>query len=137
MSQRIIPDTCKDMSLTHDLPDQVDRFICQNTECLVNEKYVQQVLEIEKQAQKIAQNAVHQAEQLPIQAKREAEALVEQARTEARAEADQLVGQAEAKAESERILIEAEASAERMEALAMTHFDRAVTFVLNRLVGRE
>jgi vacuolar-type H+-ATPase subunit H len=103
----------------------------------MNEKYIQQVLEIEKQAQGIQEEARLEAEQLPVRAQREAEALTEQARTKARTEADQLVNQAEAKAECEQILANAQEAAERMETLAMTHFDRAVTYVLDQLVGQE
>ncbi len=103
----------------------------------MNEKYIHQVLEIEKQAQSIYEEAVREAEHLPVRAQREAEALIEQAQALAQAEADHLVNQAEAKAKCEQILSNAQDTVKQMEALAMTHFDRAVTYVLNQLVGRE
>ena len=46
----------------------------------MNEKHIQQVLEIEKQAQEIQEAAVREAQQLPILAEQEAQALVEKAK---------------------------------------------------------
>ncbi len=103
----------------------------------MNEKHIQKILEIEKQAQGIQEEAMREAKQLPVRAQREAESLIEQVRADAQAEADRLVNRAEAKIECERIVADAQEAASRMEALAMTHFDRAVTYVLNQLVGRE
>ena len=103
----------------------------------MNERYIQKVLEIEKQAQSIQEEARREAEQLPVRAQREAEALIEQERAKAKEEADRLVSHAEAKTECEQILANARDAASRMETLATTHFDRAVTYVLDQLVGQE
>ena len=103
----------------------------------VNEERLQQVLEIEKQADAIYRNAAHEAEQLPAQARKEGQTLIEQARAEAQKQARQMVDQAQETEECVRILDEANQDADRMRALAMAHFDRAVTFVLDRLTGRE
>jgi len=102
----------------------------------LNEERVRQILEIEKQAQDIHDAAVREAEQLPIQAEKEARAIIEKARIEAQEEARRLIANAQAQEECARILAQAEKEAERMEALAMSHFDRAVNYVLDQVVGR-
>ena len=103
----------------------------------MNEERLQQILELEKRADAIYQDAAQQAEQLPAQAHKQGQALIEQARAEAQKKARQMIDQAQETEECGRILDEANQGADRMKALAMAHFDRAVTFVLNRLTGRE
>ncbi len=103
----------------------------------LNEKRIQQVLEIEKQADAIHAKALNQAAQIPLQAEQEAQALIEKARTEAEAEARKIVEEAQCDAECQRILQEAQERVRSSETLAMSNFDRAVNFVLARVVGRE
>jgi vacuolar-type H+-ATPase subunit H len=103
----------------------------------VNEQYIQKVLEIEKQAQEIQEEAQREAEQIPILAEDEAEELIEKARAEAEEEAHQMVESAQAKEEGAQILAEAEQDIQRLKALTMSHFDRAVNYVLDRVAGRE
>jgi len=102
---------------------------------IMNEKQIQQVLEIEKQAQEIHEAAVREAQQLPVQAEQEAQALIEKARVEAQAEAQKLVTQAQADDETGRILADAEETNKQMEAAAKKNFDRAVNYILERVVG--
>ena len=102
----------------------------------MNEKLIQQVYEIERQAQAIHEAALREAEQIPIQAEREARALIEKARVDAQEEARQLVANAQAQEECARILAHAEEEVRRMEALAMSHFDSAIAYVLNRVAGK-
>jgi vacuolar-type H+-ATPase subunit H len=103
----------------------------------VNEKQIQRVLEIEKQAQAIQEAALREAEQLPIQAEDEAEALIQKVRTEAEEEAHQLVGSVTLQEESDKILAEAEDNIRQLKTLTMSHFDRAVNYVLDEVAGRE
>jgi len=103
----------------------------------LNDKRVQQILAIEQQAQAIYDAAVREAEQLPVQAEKEAQALIEQARTEAQDEARQLVANAQAQEECAHILTQAETNAKQMEAAAASHFDHAVSYVLNQVAARE
>jgi vacuolar-type H+-ATPase subunit H len=103
----------------------------------MNEKYIQRVLEIEKKAQAIQEEAQREAEQLPILAEDEAEDFIEKARAEAEEEAHQLVENAQSKEQSARILSEAEENVQRLKTLTMSHFDRAVNYVLDRVAGRE
>ena len=103
----------------------------------MNEQRIQQILEIEKQAQTIHDAAIHDAEQLQKQAEQEAQTFLEKARAEAQEEAQRLTSDRQASDESERILAESEANSRQLETLAAQHFDRAVDFVLDRLIGRE
>ena len=102
----------------------------------MNEKLIDQVVQIEKQAQEIHEAARREGEQLPIQAEKEAQALIDKARSEAGAEARQLVANAQAQEESTRILEEAEEKGRQLEALATSNLDRAVAYVLERVAGR-
>jgi len=98
---------------------------------------IQQVVELEKQAQAIHDDATRQAEQLLIQAEKEARSLLEKNRADAQAEARAIVSKASADVEGERVLASAEESSRESEALAMSNFERAVAYVLDRVAGRE
>jgi len=102
----------------------------------MNEKHIQQVLEIEKQAQEIQEAAMKEAQQLPVIAEQEAQALIEKARAEAQQKAREMVSEVKADEESARILSETEEKNKQFEALAMSNFDRAVAYVLERVIGR-
>jgi V/A-type H+-transporting ATPase subunit G/H len=103
----------------------------------LNEQRIQQILGIEKQAQVIHEAAIRDAEQLQKQAEQEAQTLIEKARAEAQEEAQRLASDRQASDECERILAESEAKSRQLETRAAQHFDRAVDYVLNRLMGRE
>jgi vacuolar-type H+-ATPase subunit H len=103
----------------------------------LNEQRIRQVLEIENQAQAIHEAAVRDAEQLQKKANQEAQALVEKTRAEAQEEARRLVENAQASDERTRILAQSEEKSRQMETLATKHFDRAVGYVLDQLIGRE
>ena len=102
----------------------------------MNDKRIQEVIEIEKQADSIRENALKEAQQIPIEAEQEAQALIDKSRAEAEQEAHRLVAEARSEAESQRILSEAEDKIKRTDSLAKSNFDRAVTYVLSRIVGK-
>ncbi len=102
----------------------------------MNEKHIQQVLEIEKRAQEIHEAAMKEAQQLPVIAEQEAQALMEKAKAEAQQNAREMVSGVKAEEESARILSEVEEKNKQFEALATSNFDRAVSYVLERVVGR-
>lgn len=102
----------------------------------MNEKLIQQVLQIEKQAQEIRNAAIRDAEQLPILADQEAQLLIEKAKADAQKEARQMFAKAQAEEETARILTQAEEKNHQVEALAMSNFDRAVAYVVERVIGR-
>ncbi len=103
----------------------------------LNETRIQQVLDIEKQALVIHDTAVKEAEQLPIQAEMQTKALIELARSEAQEEASRVLANAQAEDECARILAQAKDSARRTEALAWSNLERAVSYVLARVIGKE
>lgn len=102
----------------------------------MNEKHIQQVLEIEKQAQELHDTAVKEAQQLPVLAEQESQALIENAKAEAQQQAREMVSQVKADEESARILSEVEEKNKKFEALAMSNSDSAVNYVLERVIGR-
>jgi cell division septum initiation protein DivIVA len=103
----------------------------------VNEKNIQQVLEIEKRAQEIHEAAMKEAQQLPVIAEQEAQALIEKAQAEAEQEARDMVSKVQAEEESARILEEIEEKNRQFESTAMNNLDRAVEYVLERVIGRS
>lgn len=102
----------------------------------MNENRIQQVLEIEKQAQEIHDVAVRDAQQLPIAADQEAQAILEKARAEAQEEVRQIINKAQAQEETARILSQAEERSRQSQAVAMSNFDRAVTYILDRVITK-
>ncbi len=103
----------------------------------MNENRIRQVLDIEKRAQENYDTALKEAQQLPAQAEQEAQDIVNKARSQAQEEARQIVTRAKAEGEVDRILAEAEEQNRQLEARAMSNFDRAVNYILDRVVGRE
>ena len=103
----------------------------------MNEKKIQQVLEIEKQAQAKHDKAVTEAEQIPVQADLEAQALLEKARADAQAEARAMVAKAQAKEEVDAILADVQSKIQEIDIHAQANMSRAVSYVLNRVVGKE
>ena len=102
----------------------------------MNERHIQQVLDIEKQAQEIHESALKEAQQLPVMAEQEAQALIEKAKAEAHQKAREMVAGVKADEENARILAEAEEKNKQFETLATSNFDRAVNYVLERVIGR-
>jgi vacuolar-type H+-ATPase subunit H len=102
----------------------------------MNEKRIELVLEIEQQAQAAVEAARRDAEALPRLAEEEAQTLLKQIRGAAEEKARQVVAQAEPVEQSQRILSQAEQTVRQAEAVALTHFDRAVAYVLARVAGR-
>ncbi|HEX2989804.1 MAG TPA: hypothetical protein VHO49_03950 [Anaerolineales bacterium] len=102
----------------------------------MNENRIRQVLEIEKRAQENYDAALREAQQLPVQAEQEAQQILNQARTEAQEEARQIAAQAKADDEAAGILAQAEDKNRQLEELAMSNFDRAVSYILDRVTGK-
>jgi hypothetical protein len=99
-------------------------------------KNIEEVIEIEKQAQAISQAAVRDAEKLPAQAQDEAQALLAEARQAAEREIKQTLGTDGAEQESARILSDAQQKADEDKALASQHMEQAVRFVIDRVMGK-
>jgi V/A-type H+-transporting ATPase subunit G/H len=103
----------------------------------LNEKTIQQVLEIEQQADAIYAEAAREAEKLPLLAEQEAQMLIEKARSEAEEEAKKMVTKAQAEEERQRILAEADTTVQRTESVAKMNSNKAIAYVLNRVTGKE
>ncbi|MGB8981177.1 MAG: hypothetical protein WCC12_04830 [Anaerolineales bacterium] len=103
----------------------------------MNENRIRQVLDIEKKAQENYDAALNEAQKLPALAEQEAQDIVNKARAEAQAEARQIIARARAEGEIDRILAESEEKNRQLETLAMSNFDRAVNYLLDRVIGRE
>jgi vacuolar-type H+-ATPase subunit H len=103
----------------------------------LNEKNIQQVLEIEKRARAAYEQAINEAKEIPRQADQESQLLIEKARAEAEAQARKLIESAQSEDESARILSQANENVRRSETVAARNFDRAVSELLCRVVGKE
>lgn len=103
----------------------------------MNEKHIQQVLEIEKQAQEIQEKARREAQEIPAKAEQEAQALIAKAKADAHEEARKMVMSAQPNdgASSQAVVDGAFVNSE-FEASAKKNFDKAVAFVLERVIGR-
>jgi F0F1-type ATP synthase membrane subunit b/b' len=102
----------------------------------MNENRIQQVLEVERQAQEIHEKAVRDAQLLPIQAEQEGQAIMAETRASTEEEARRMIAKARAEEETARILSKAEQMNRESEALALSNFDRAVAYVLERIVTK-
>ena len=102
-----------------------------------NEKIIQKVLEIERDADHIHDKAVHEAEQLPVRADQEAQTIIDKARGTAQADANKLLDQAKVAEQGANILAEADKAIQHSENLASGNFSRAVAYVVARVIGRE
>jgi F0F1-type ATP synthase membrane subunit b/b' len=103
----------------------------------LNENRIQQVLEIEKQANTIRDEMIRSAALLPVQAEKEAQAMVEKERAEAQDEANQMLAKAKAEQESADIMSQANEKTLSIETLAKGNFNRAVSYVVARVIGKE
>ena len=102
----------------------------------MNEKRIEQVLDIEKQAQAIYDAATREAEQLPARAEQEAQAMIAQARENAEAEARKIIEAAESEDQAKGIAASMAKTSSDAEAKAKANLDKAVAYVLERVVGK-
>ena len=102
----------------------------------MNDKRIEQVLDIEKQAQEILDSATRNAEQLPARAEQEAQAMIAQARAEAEAEARKIIEAAGAEAQAKDIASSMAKTSSEAEVKAKANLDKAVEYVLERVIGK-
>ncbi len=103
----------------------------------MNEKRIKQVLDVEKNAEALYEAAVQEASQLPSKAEVKAQTLIEDSRAKAKDEAQKMVAKAEPEEENHQILDQANKKIQQMDSQAKANFSRAVTYVLNRVAGKE
>jgi F0F1-type ATP synthase membrane subunit b/b' len=102
----------------------------------MNEKHIQQVLEIEKQAQEIQEKAKREAQEIPAKAEQEAQALIAKARVDAQEEARRMIESAQSNDASTHAAADDSSRDSEFEVSARKNFDKAVAFVLERIIGR-
>lgn len=104
----------------------------------MDQETIAQVLDIERQAVQVRDEAERRAEEIVQQARRDAEKRRHEILVEARRQADQIVaeGREEAEARRERLLSQAEEEARRVESLSEPNFERAVSFVIREVAER-
>ncbi|MGC8786628.1 MAG: hypothetical protein ACP5Q1_04290 [Anaerolineae bacterium] len=103
----------------------------------MDKRLVERVLRIEQDANMIRERAARQAERLLQKAEQRARLLRDKAHAEAEEEARRLIAAAQNPEECAQILAQAEEEAKRVEELAMTRFEQAVSYVLDQIVGKE
>ena len=102
----------------------------------MNEKNIRQVLEIEKQAQELQEKAKRDAQEIPVRAEQEAQALLARARAEAQEEARRIVADVQSEDKSKDVMSGVNAKNSEFEALTKKNFDKAVAYVLDRVLGK-
>ena len=102
----------------------------------MNENHILQVIEIEKQAQEIQEKAKRDAQEIPVRAEQEAQALIARAIADAHEEARKMLAGAQSNDASDQIAADDAAKNSEFEASAKKNFDKAVAFVLERVIGR-
>ncbi len=102
----------------------------------MNDKRIEQVLDIEKQAQGIYDAATREAEEVPARAEQEAQAMIAQARESAEAEARKIIEAAESQDKAKDIAASMAKTSSDAEVKAKANLEKAVAYVLDRVIGK-
>ncbi|MBI5824290.1 MAG: hypothetical protein HZB18_09705 [Chloroflexi bacterium] len=102
----------------------------------MNEKHIQQVLEIEKQAQEIQDKARREAQEIPVKAEQEAQALIAKAKADAHEEARRMIAGAQSNNASDHGAADEASRNSEFEDSARKNLDKAVAIVLEHVIGR-
>ena len=102
----------------------------------MNEKHIQQVLEIEKQAQEIQEKAKRDAQEIPAKAEQEAQEIIAKARVDAQEEARKMVESVQSSDAPTQAASDDISGNSEFEASARKNLDKAVAFVVDRVIGR-
>ncbi len=104
----------------------------------MSQETIARIFAIEKTAAKLHSDAQQQAAAIVAEAEKAADDIRKLSLAQARQDAEHIIATGEQQAESEnaRIIAQAGADAQRLDAIAATHLERAVDFVLARVVGQ-
>ena len=102
----------------------------------MNEKRIQEVIDIERQAERILLTAQTEAERLPVQAEAEAQELLREARAAAERDASQMVDLARSEDQAATIMSAAEDKIRESELVAAKHLEQAIAYVLDQVIGK-
>jgi ATP synthase H subunit len=105
----------------------------------MGQEIIAQVLDIERQAVQVHEEAERRAQRIVQKAREDAVQLRQQTLAEARQQADEIVakGREEAQAQRERVISEAEQEAQQLESSAERNIDQAVSFVVREVAERR
>ena len=103
----------------------------------MNEKRIREVIEVEQRALELLAQGNREADQIPIQAEAQAAAILEDARAAAHAEARRMIEEAQARDDSAGIISRAQDEMSHVGALADKNLEKAVAYVLDRVLGRS
>lgn len=101
----------------------------------MNEKRIQEVIEIEKRAQQLLATASRAAEDLPAKAEIDAREIIERAKSSAKQEAKQLMERTAAEDEAAEIIAKSQAKMGDDDRLAEKNLEKAVAYVLQQVIG--
>ena len=102
----------------------------------MNEKRIQEVIDIETEAEAILLSAQTEADRLPVQAEAEAQELLKKARAGAERDARQMLEKVQAEDQAAAIMSATEDKIRESELLAAKHLDQAVAYVLDQVMGK-
>ena len=102
----------------------------------MKEDRIQQVLEIEKQAKEIQEQAKRKAQEIPVKAQQEAQEIIAKAKAEAHEEARKMIESVQLPGQPDQVGLDEGSKNSEFEASAKKNFDKAVAFVLERVIGR-
>ena len=105
----------------------------------MSQEAITRILAVERSATQMHEDAVQQAAELIAEAEKATSAFKRQSLTEARKQAAKILeaGRERAEIERARIIAQAGADAQRLDTLATHNLERAVDFVLDRIIGHE
>ncbi len=101
----------------------------------MNEKRIREVIDVEKRALDLVAQAHREADQIPLKAEAEATAIIEKARAAAQAEARQLIEKAQAGDDAAAIAKHAQAGMRESARLAAMNEEKAVAYVVEKILG--
>ena len=102
----------------------------------MKEDRIQQVLDIEKQAKEIQEQAKRKAQEIPVKAQQEAQEIIAKAKAEAHEEARKMIESVQSRGQPDQAGLDEGSKNSEFEASAKKNFDKAVAFVLERVIGR-
>ena len=105
----------------------------------MSQEAITRILNVEQNATRMHDDAVQRAAELAAEAEKTASASKQHSLTEAQQQAAKILEASKEKAEVERarIIAQAGADAQRLDTLATKNLQRAVEYVLNRIIGHE
>jgi len=97
---------------------------------------IKQVLEIERKAKELQEKAARDAQELPVKAQQEGQALIAKAKADAEAEARKIIAAAQSGEATMGGAADMNDKSSQFDAMAKKNFDKAVAYVLDRVIGK-